>query len=81
MKVAINMAVTANGIIAKPDGSTPFVSEENWAYHLGWVKAADNTALGRVTYDVLKNSGELKLFKGAKIVVVTRRPKRSRARV
>jgi len=71
------MAVTVNGMIAKSNGNVDFVSKANWRLFIREARLAGNMVMGRRTYDGMKRAGELKRFRGVRIIVVTSKPRRS----
>ena len=52
MKVVISMEITVNGLIAKPNGDTSFVSERAWRGFLKLMKSAGNNVMGRRTFEI-----------------------------
>ena len=51
MKVTLYMAITPNGLIAKENDDTSFVSQEDWKRWLRMVKKFRHVVIGRRTYD------------------------------
>ncbi|HLD85653.1 MAG TPA: dihydrofolate reductase [archaeon] len=73
MKVILLMAMSANGMIARENGSEDFLSHENWKTFLQFVKKYKCVVWGRKTYESVKK-WDLKYInslKKAKIFVVT----------
>lgn len=52
MKVVLYMAITPNGIIAKENDDTSFVSKADWKRWLDMVKKFGHVVIGRRTYDM-----------------------------
>ena len=52
MKVVLYMAITANGMIAKEDDNTSFVSDVEWESFNNLSKEMGNYVMGRKTYEV-----------------------------
>ncbi len=53
MKIILYMAITANGMISKEDGETPWLETE-WKSYNSTVKKFGNLIIGRKTYDLMK---------------------------
>lgn len=53
MKVILYMALTANGMIAKNDGNSDWVSPEDVESFTSVCQKTDTVIMGRKTYDVL----------------------------
>ncbi|MBI3627120.1 dihydrofolate reductase [Candidatus Uhrbacteria bacterium] len=66
------MAVTINGLIAKKDDSTPFVSPVESKSYCEMVKKTGAMIIGRRTYEILSKQPEFQEFEQVKIVVVSR---------
>ncbi len=58
MKVVLYMATTANGLIAKEDDDTSWVTETEWTSFSGMIKKHGNMIIGRRTYEVMLNNDE-----------------------
>lgn len=73
MKVILYMAITANGIIAKEDDSSEFLTETEAESYMDAVKGAGALIIGRRTYEVLSAQPEFEEFlkAGVKIVAVS----------
>jgi dihydrofolate reductase len=52
------MASTPNGIIAKMNDDTSWVSETEWSSYSGMIKKFGNMIIGRRTYEVMLNNDE-----------------------
>lgn len=52
MKVILCMAPTPNGMIAKPNGDSSFVSVNDWRVFVRQVKKARNVVVGRHTFEI-----------------------------
>lgn len=72
MKTILYMATSADGFIAKKDGSTPF-SEAQWELYKGTVYQAKNLIIGRNTYELMKEKSDLADLGDPTIVVLTSR--------
>lgn len=59
MKVILYMAITANGIIAKPDDNTDFTSKEDWASFRAVCEKAGAVVIGRRTYEIMAQDPNL----------------------
>ncbi len=57
MKVILYMAITPNGLIAKPDDDTGFVSDLEWRGFLKMMEKAGNNVMGRRTFEVSLKDG------------------------
>ena len=73
MKLILWMAMSLNGMIARPNNEEDFLSEDTWLEWLRWVREVGCVIFGRKTYEVVKGYGEesLRDLKGIKIVVVS----------
>ena len=71
MKVILYMAVSANGIIAKSDDDTSWISKEEWDSYSLAVRTAGCLIVGRRTYHILTKQPEFAEFKDVKLVVVS----------
>ena len=70
MKVILYMASTANGLIAKPDDDTSWISGKEWDSYSEATRKAGNLIVGHRTYDILTKQPEFSEFKDVKLVVV-----------
>ncbi len=68
MKVILYMAITPNGLIAKENDDTSFVTKRDWKSWLTMVKKFGHAVIGRVTYEVTSPS---EFVKSSLYVVVT----------
>lgn len=71
MKVILYMAMTANGLIAKTDDDTAWISKEEWNSYSNTVQAAGNVILGHRTYQIITKQPEFAELKDVKIVVLS----------
>jgi hypothetical protein len=53
MKVICSMVITANGYIARPDGSEDYASRDGWLEYLQTAKHYNNFVIGRKTLDIV----------------------------
>lgn len=58
MKVILYMAITINGLIAKEDDDTSWVTEIEWASFSSAIKKNGNMIIGRRTYKVMLQNDE-----------------------
>lgn len=70
MKVILYMAISLNGMIAKSDDDTSWISKEEWDSYSLTVRTAGNLVVGHRTYDILTKQPEFSEFKDVKLVVV-----------
>ena len=70
MKVTLYMAATLNGLIAKPNDDTSWVSKEEWDSYSAATRAAGNLIVGHRTYDILTKQPEFAEFKDVRVLVV-----------
>ena len=75
MKVILYMASTINGMIAKTNDDTSFVSKNEWKIFSGMIRKTGNMIIGRRTYDLMLESDEFNRSKlnKIKIIVLSRR--------
>jgi dihydrofolate reductase len=71
MKTILYMAITPNGLIAKADDDTSWVTDNEWKSFLKMVQQAGNMIIGRRTYEIMKEAGQFKGLEKIKIVVLT----------
>jgi len=72
MKVILQNAITVNGFIAGPENNTDWVSKEDWDSFIALAKKIGVMIIGRNTYQLMKNAGEISSFSNILIVVLTR---------
>ena len=71
MKVILYMAISTNGMIAKSDDDTSWISKEEWDSYSAAVRSAGCLIVGRRPYHILiKEPGFIK-FKDVKLVAVS----------
>lgn len=70
MKVILYMAISLNGMIAKSDDDTSWISKEEWDSYSLAVRNAGNLIVGHRTYGILTKQPEFSEFKDVKLVVV-----------
>lgn len=68
MSNILYMAVSRDGFIATPDDETPW-SDEEWQVFAAFVRSCDAVLLGRRTYEIMRESGEL--IEGPVYIVAT----------
>lgn len=73
MKVIMYMAITPNGLIAKTNDDTSWISKEEWDSYSSMTRKAGNLIVGHRTYDILTKQPEFSEFKDVKLVVVARK--------
>src|SRR3989338_3381624 len=71
MKVTLYMAMTANGMIAKENDDTSWVSPTEWKSFRSMIHKAGNMILGRRTYEVMLRNKEFSKLGKVKVVVVS----------
>lgn len=71
MKVSLYMAVSTNGMIAKGDNDTSWISKEEWDSYSLAVRTAGNVVMGRRTYEIITKQPEFQEFKDVRVVVVS----------
>ena len=71
MKVILYMAMTVNGLIAKSDDNTSWISKEEWDSYSHAVRTAGNLIVGRRTYHILTKQPEFAEFKDIKLIAVS----------
>lgn len=70
MKVILYMAISLNGMIAKSDDDTSWISKEEWDSYSLVVRTAGSLIVGHRTYNILTKQPEFAEFKDVKLVVV-----------
>lgn len=70
MKVILYMAISLNGMIAKSDDNTSWISKEEWDSYSLAVRTAGNLIVGHRTYNILTKQPEFSELKDVKLVVV-----------
>ena len=71
MKVILYMATTANGMIAKEDNNTSFVSSIEWKSFQKTISKIGNIVIGRRTYELMKADNNFSDADKTKVIVVT----------
>ncbi len=72
MKTILYMSITANGLIAKENDDTSWVSPTEWKSFCRMVQKAGNMIIGRKTYEVMIKNNEFKRLGDVKAVVISR---------
>lgn len=70
MKVVMYMTQSLNGFVANGNGETPW-SQESWEVFNYTVRNCNNFIIGRKTYELMKQGGEIEFVRNPLIVVVT----------
>ncbi len=78
MKTILYMSMTANGMIAKENDDTSWVSPAEWQSFRSMIKKAGNMILGRRTYEVMLRNNEFEKLGKVKVVVVSQTLKAGR---
>ncbi len=73
MKVILYMAITANGMIAKENDNTGWVSPTEWKSFIGMIQKAGNMIIGRRTYDIMCKNKEFEKMGKVMIIVLSRK--------
>lgn len=71
MKVILYMAISVNGMIAKNDDDTNWISKEEWESYSSVVKKAKCLIVGRRTYHILTKQSEFSELKNIKLIAVS----------
>ncbi len=71
MKVILYMAISTNGMIAKSDDDTSWISKEEWDSYSSAVRAAGCLVVGRRTYDILTKQPEFSELCDIKLIAVS----------
>lgn len=71
MHLTIYTAVSIDGFIARKDDVVDFVSKASWEGYRMAVAKAGAIIVGRRTYNLMKEGGDLDGLKGIRVVVVT----------
>lgn len=74
MKVILYMAITPNGLIAKLNDDTSWISKKEWDSYSKETRDAGNLIVGHRTYNTLTKQPEFSEFKDVKMVVVATQP-------
>lgn len=73
MKVILYMAMSVNGMIAKKDDDTSFVTKAEWKSFSRTVQKAGTMVIGRRTYEVMAREGDFPKIGRTKVVVLSSR--------
>ncbi len=73
MKVILYMAISVNGMIAKQNDDTSWISSEEWNSYSLAVRNAGNLIVGHRTYNILTKQPEFAELKDVKLVVVSQK--------
>ncbi len=71
MKVILYMAMSVNGMIAKSNNDTSWISKKEWDSYSLAVREAGCLIVGRRTYEILTRQAEFAELAGVKIVAVS----------
>jgi dihydrofolate reductase len=71
MKVILYMATTVDGMIAKENDDTSFVSETEWKSFRLMIQRVGNIIIGERTYKIMEKGGEFKDMGGIRAVAVS----------
>lgn len=71
MKTILYMAISINGFVAGENDDTSWVSGEEWDSFGKIAKGVGNVIIGRRTYEIMSDGGELDNFRDLVVVVVT----------
>lgn len=71
MNVILYMAISANGMIAKGDDDTSWISQDEWDSYSRAVRQAGCLIVGRRTYTILTKQPEFAELKDVQLMVVT----------
>src|SRR5690348_1005277 len=71
IKVILYMAITPNGLIAKENDNTSWISGEEWDSYSEMAQKVGNMIIGHRTYDILTKQPEFSEMKDVKIVTVS----------
>lgn len=71
MKVILYMAISVNGMIAKKDDDTNWISREEWDSYSLAVRKAGCLIVGSRTYHILTKQPEFSEFKNIKLIAVS----------
>lgn len=72
MKVILYMATSINGLIAKSNDDTSWISQDEWDSYSQAVRQAGCLVVGRRTYHILTKQPEFAEFKDVKLVAVSK---------
>lgn len=70
METILYMAISANGYIAKADGTTPW-SDDEWKSFSKMVDAYGNIVIGKTTYDIMRQHDEFANIGNPFVIVVS----------
>ena len=65
------MATTINGLIAKENDDTSFVSKVEWDSFRKMIKSIGNMIIGSRTYEIMRDGGEFKNLENIRVLVVS----------
>ena len=74
MKVILYMAITPNGMVAKSDDDTSWVSNTEWNSYSETVRTARNMVVGHRTYDIITKQPEFLEFENVNVIIVSKEP-------
>lgn len=73
MNVILYMATTANGMIARENDETDFVSGTEWDSFRSMAKRTGNLVMGRRTYNIMVEDGDFEAIETDTVVIVSDR--------
>ena len=74
MKTILYMAISANGMIAKTNDDTSWISVAEWDCYSQTVRRAGYLIVGHRTYDILTKQPEFSEFNEVTLIVIATRP-------
>lgn len=77
MKTILYMAITANGLIARENGQTDFVSQNEWKNFSKAVKKSGNIVIRSRTFEVMQKEKEFSRLGKITVVVVSKKTKKT----
>ena len=67
------MAITANGLIARENGETDFVSENEWKHFSSRAKKIGNLVIGKKTFEIMQKGKDFERLDVKTVCVVSAR--------
>lgn len=69
-KVILYMAVSLNGMIAKENDDTSWISDDEWEFYCKAARSAGNLIVGHRTYDIMSEQAEFEDLRDVRVVVI-----------
>ncbi|MEK6822883.1 MAG: dihydrofolate reductase family protein [Nanoarchaeota archaeon] len=74
MDVILYMAMSVNGMIARPQGGVDFLTDAEWKSYARAVKGTDCLIVGRKTFEIMRSHDEFSKIAAKRIIIFSSKP-------